>query len=235
MAPRATASATADPGRRPGSRSASSDAVARRPVARPEPDSHPPAGRRRTVLRGGSDDGRSRLLVPDRQVEEFGVELRQAAGVRRLDRRTPPHTACSRSHPVSLPCQARGLRCRCLRWPARSASQPGGFYFLPHMDGHSDGRLIGRWIGRKPVKRGSSATRCSRIDCLGKCGLIGSSRTVHTGQLRVVCNPALAVAARPVGCVMEPGRLGRAAERLGAGAVAHLLTDVPLLAWCLGQ
>jgi len=51
----------------------------------------------RSVRRGG-DDGRSRFLMPDRKTEEFGVEPGQGARVRRLDRRSPPHTATSRSH-----------------------------------------------------------------------------------------------------------------------------------------
>jgi hypothetical protein len=54
-------------------------------------------------LRGGGDDRRSRLLVSDVPPEEFGVELRQATGVRCLDRRPPPHAGRSRSHARSLP------------------------------------------------------------------------------------------------------------------------------------
>lgn len=42
-------------------------------------------------LWGGSDDGRAQLLVRNVPTEEFGAKLRQAAGVRRLDRSSSPH------------------------------------------------------------------------------------------------------------------------------------------------
>ena len=44
------------------------------------------------------EDARSRLLVTDAPTEQRGVEGRQRAGVRRLDRGAPPHSLRSRQH-----------------------------------------------------------------------------------------------------------------------------------------
>ena len=47
---------------------------------------------------GSGEYDRSRLLVSDRPAEQFGVELRQGARVRRFDSGSPPHAVRSRSH-----------------------------------------------------------------------------------------------------------------------------------------
>ena len=50
-------------------------------------------------LRRGQD-GRARFLVPDGPTEQLGVEARQGAWIRRLDRGAPPHFLRPRLHVV---------------------------------------------------------------------------------------------------------------------------------------
>ena len=61
---------------------------------------------------GSGQDRRARLLVTDVPPEQLGVEPGQRAGVRCLDRGSPPHALRSRSHPVHLPGQCLCRSCR---------------------------------------------------------------------------------------------------------------------------